>query len=127
MNLSVIDQVVLFVYLGGIVFFGCYFSVRNTTSKQFMDAGGSLPGWIVGMSIFGTFLSRHQLYCQSREVIRCELESLCVWIIVADRGLDRLPLVCSVLIAMRIKFRSLRILKRDLGDGRNTMRSHFSF
>lgn len=57
MNLSVIDQVVLFVYLGGIVFFGCYFSVRNTTSKQFMDAGGTLPGWIVGMSIFGTFLS----------------------------------------------------------------------
>lgn len=57
MNLSLIDQVVLFVYLGGIVLFGCYFSVRNTSSKQFMDAGGSLPGWVVGMSIFGTFLS----------------------------------------------------------------------
>ena len=57
MNLSLIDQVVLFVYLGGIVLFGCYFSVRNTTSKQFMDAGGLLPGWVVGMSIFGTFLS----------------------------------------------------------------------
>ncbi|HIL25336.1 MAG TPA: sodium:solute symporter, partial [Verrucomicrobia bacterium] len=30
---------------------------RNRTSAHFMAASGSLPGWVVGLSIFGTFLS----------------------------------------------------------------------
>lgn len=57
MNLSLIDQVVLFCYLIGVVVFGCYFSKRNTEARHFMDAGGSLSGWLVGLSLFGTYLS----------------------------------------------------------------------
>ncbi|MEC9091202.1 MAG: sodium:solute symporter [Planctomycetota bacterium] len=57
MNLGLVDQFVLYVYLVGIVVFGCYFSRRNTSSARFMDAGGALPGWVVGLSLFGTYLS----------------------------------------------------------------------
>ena len=55
--MTIVDQVVLLVYLVGIVLFGCYFSRKNTDSQKFMDAGGSLPGWVVGLSLFGTYLS----------------------------------------------------------------------
>jgi SSS family solute:Na+ symporter len=57
MNLHWIDQVVLCSYLIGIVIFGCYFSRHNTSTRKFMDAGGRLAGWVVGLSIFGTYLS----------------------------------------------------------------------
>lgn len=57
MNLNWIDQVVLYSYLIGIVLFGCYFSRHKGSTRQFMDAGGALAGWVVGLSIFGTYLS----------------------------------------------------------------------
>lgn len=57
MNLGWIDQIVLFSYLAGVIAFGCYFSRGNTSSRRFMDAGGELAGWVVGLSIFGTYLS----------------------------------------------------------------------
>ncbi|MGB7343777.1 MAG: sodium:solute symporter [Pirellulaceae bacterium] len=37
--------------------FGCWFVRKSGTTSEFMAAGGSLPGWAVGMSIFGTYLS----------------------------------------------------------------------
>jgi SSS family solute:Na+ symporter len=37
--------------------FGCWFVRKSGTTSEFMAAGGALPGWAVGMSIFGTFLS----------------------------------------------------------------------
>lgn len=51
------DLVVLVVYLLGIVAFGSWFVRRSRTTKEFVAAGGALPGWAVGLSIFGTFLS----------------------------------------------------------------------
>jgi SSS family solute:Na+ symporter len=36
---------------------GCYFVRRSRVSDAFMRAGGTLPGWVVGMSIFGTYVS----------------------------------------------------------------------
>lgn len=52
-----IDLLVLFIYLAGIVGMGLWFARRNTTPSQFTKAGGNLPGWAVGMSIFGTYVS----------------------------------------------------------------------
>lgn len=51
------DLVVLIGYLLFTVLFGCYFIRRSRTPEQFTTAGGSLPGWAIGLSIFGTYVS----------------------------------------------------------------------
>jgi solute:Na+ symporter, SSS family len=56
-KLVTIDIVVLLVYLAGVVGFGCWFVRRSRNTEGFMAAGRSLPGWVVGLSIFGTYLS----------------------------------------------------------------------
>jgi SSS family solute:Na+ symporter len=57
MQLTVVDSAVLAIYLIGVAAFGSWFVSRNRDSKAFMAAGGSMAGWTVGLSIFGTFLS----------------------------------------------------------------------
>ncbi|MHC4402398.1 MAG: sodium:solute symporter family protein [Planctomycetota bacterium] len=52
-----IDVAVLVVYLIAVVALGCWFVRRSRTTEGFMAAGRSLPGWAVGLSIFGTYLS----------------------------------------------------------------------
>jgi SSS family solute:Na+ symporter len=56
-QLPTTDLVVLVVYILGVVGFGCYFVRRSRDTDHFMAAGGALPGWAVGLSIFGTYLS----------------------------------------------------------------------
>ena len=56
-RLSGIDIVVLVVYLALVVGLGAWFARRNRTSSHFMAASGTVPGWAVGLSIFGTYLS----------------------------------------------------------------------
>lgn len=55
--LSAIDLAVLLAYLVGVTGFGCWFFRRNRDSEYFMSAGRSLPGWAVGLSIFGSYVS----------------------------------------------------------------------
>ena len=52
-----IDLAILLIYNVGIVAFGCWFVRRNRSSEHFMAAGRSLPGWAVGLSIFGSYVS----------------------------------------------------------------------
>jgi SSS family solute:Na+ symporter len=56
-TLSWIDLAVLLVYLVGVVGYGVWFYWRNRSSEKFMSAGRSLPGWAVGLSIFGSYVS----------------------------------------------------------------------
>lgn len=56
-TLSLADLAVLVIYLAGMVAMGIWFSRRSGTPDQFMKAGGSIPGWAVGISIFGTYVS----------------------------------------------------------------------
>jgi len=56
-ELPLIDVGVLLVYLAGVVGFGCWFVRYSRNTEGFMLAGRSLPGWAVGLSIFGTYLS----------------------------------------------------------------------
>lgn len=56
-SLSVPDLAVLLTYLVGVTGFGCWFYRRNRESERFMSAGRSLPGWAVGLSIFGSYVS----------------------------------------------------------------------
>ena len=57
MRLSFIDISVLLAYVGGVVAFGSWFVRKSRSTEKFMVAGRSLPGWAVGLSIFGTYLS----------------------------------------------------------------------
>jgi solute:Na+ symporter, SSS family len=57
MKLPVIDLIVFLVYMVGIVVFGSSFYSRNKDPGQFTSGGGKLPAWVVGMSIFATFVS----------------------------------------------------------------------
>lgn len=52
-----IDLAVVGVYLLAVTAIGCLVSRRTNTANQFMSAGGKLPGWVVGLSIVGTFVS----------------------------------------------------------------------
>lgn len=55
--LSPVDLAVLAAYLVGVTGFGCWFHRRNRESERFMSAGRSLPGWAVGLSILGSYVS----------------------------------------------------------------------
>ncbi len=57
MHLSALDIIVFFALTIGNVIFGASFFLRNRTSAQFTSGGGNLPSWVVGMSIFATFVS----------------------------------------------------------------------
>jgi len=54
---STLDLIVLVLYLVIVVGLGIFMAKRSKTTEGFMAAGGSLPGWAVGLSIFGTFVS----------------------------------------------------------------------
>ena len=57
MGLSIFDYIVFLVFIVGILFFGCSFFRKNKNADDYTSASGSLPAWVVGMSIFATYVS----------------------------------------------------------------------
>ena len=58
MELTILDYIVFFIFVGGVALFGCSFYFKSKTgASAFTKAEGSLPTWVVGMSIFATFVS----------------------------------------------------------------------
>ena len=58
MGITAIDFIVFFVFVGGVALFGCsFFAKSRKGAKAFTAAEGALPAWVVGMSIFATFVS----------------------------------------------------------------------
>ncbi len=55
--LPVADLIVLVTYVAGTVGIGLWVGRKSGSTEQFMAAGRSLPGWAVGLSIFGTYVS----------------------------------------------------------------------
>ena len=55
--MHIIDIIIFILFTGGVVAFGCSFFKKKGTSEEFTSAGRSLPGWVVGMSIFATYVS----------------------------------------------------------------------
>lgn len=55
--MHIIDIIVFLVFTGGIVLMGSLFYSKDTSAKEFTNAGQSIPGWVVGMSIFSTYVS----------------------------------------------------------------------
>lgn len=56
-KLPAVDIAVLVVYILSVVGLGCWFVRKSQSTSEFTSAGGSIPGWAVGLSIFGTYLS----------------------------------------------------------------------
>ena len=58
MELTILDYIVFFLFVGGAALFGCSFFFRSRRGvAAFTAAEGALPTWVVGMSIFATFVS----------------------------------------------------------------------
>lgn len=55
--MQILDIIIFLLFTGGIVVFGCSFFKKKGTADEFTSAGRSLPGWVVGMSIFATYVS----------------------------------------------------------------------
>jgi len=51
------DKVILIIYFAAVILFGAYFRKKSSTAAGFMIADGKLPGWAVGLSMLGTFVS----------------------------------------------------------------------
>jgi SSS family solute:Na+ symporter len=56
-HLNFIDLAVLVAYVCGTVAVGLWVGRKSRNTEQFMAAGRKLPGWAVGLSIFGTYVS----------------------------------------------------------------------
>ena len=57
MKLPLLDSIVFFGLTIGNIILGASFYFRNKTADQFTSGGRKLPAWVVGMSIFATFVS----------------------------------------------------------------------
>jgi SSS family solute:Na+ symporter len=57
MALGLLDYILFFGFTIGVVLFGCSFYFRDRSEAAFTKASGNMPAWVVGMSIFATFVS----------------------------------------------------------------------
>ena len=58
MELTLLDYIIFFLFVGGVALFGCSFFLKSREdASAFTAAKGQLPSWVVGMSIFATFVS----------------------------------------------------------------------
>lgn len=55
--MNTIDIIVFFTYIVGIAVFGGSFFKKSRTSESYTLGDNSIPGWVVTMSIFATFVS----------------------------------------------------------------------
>ena len=51
------DILVFVIYLGAVTLFGSSFFKKNKSSSAFILGNNSIPGWVISMSIFATFVS----------------------------------------------------------------------
>lgn len=57
MQLPALDLIVLVAYLVTVVGIGAWFARRSRDTEAFIAASRSLPGWAVGLSMFGSYVS----------------------------------------------------------------------
>ncbi|MBN9381199.1 MAG: sodium:solute symporter [Chitinophagaceae bacterium] len=56
-SLPLLDLVVILLYLLGMIWVGVHFAGKGRDADRFTRAGGAIPGWAIGISIYATFLS----------------------------------------------------------------------
>ena len=55
--MNTVDLIIFLICTGGIVIYGCSFFNKKGSADEFTSAGSNIPGWVVGMSIFSTYVS----------------------------------------------------------------------
>lgn len=55
--MNTIDFIIFIAFTLAVVILGCSFYNRKSSAEDFTSAGRNLPGWLVGMSIFATYVS----------------------------------------------------------------------
>jgi len=55
--MNVFDAIVFFIYMFGITMVGALFYRKNKTASAYTLGNSAIPGWVVAMSIFATFVS----------------------------------------------------------------------
>ena len=55
--MKALDLIVFFAYMIGVTAFGSSFYRKNKSAAAFTLGNSNIPGWVVGMSIFATFVS----------------------------------------------------------------------
>jgi len=56
-RLSPVDIAIVGAYLAGTALFGLWFLWRTRSAERFMAAGRAIPGWAVGLTMFGSYVS----------------------------------------------------------------------
>ena len=56
-QLPLLDIAIIGLYLLAMMGVGVYFARKGKTADSFTKASGQIPGWAIGLSLFGTFLS----------------------------------------------------------------------
>src|SRR5688572_18485019 len=51
------DIAVLLLYLAAVIGCGAWFSQKSPSADDYMSARRTLPGWAVGLSMFGSYIS----------------------------------------------------------------------
>ena len=95
--MHIIDIIVFLLFTGGVVAFGCSFFKKKGTSEEFTSAGRSLPGWVVGMSIFRHVCQQYQLSGISGKGLFGRLECICIQSFYSYRLLFCGSLLCAFL------------------------------
>ncbi len=54
---TIIDLVILIVYLAAVLFAGLHFSKKDMKGKEYFKGDGTVPWWVTSVSIFATLLS----------------------------------------------------------------------
>ena len=109
------DLIVLVSYLTAVVGLGLWFARRSGDTEAFMAADRSLPGWAIGLSMFGSYISSISFLANPGQCVRHELERVRVFAGHADRGGRRGPLVRAVLSRAAARSRPTSIWRRRFG------------
>ena len=52
-----LNVAIIAIYMAALVFFGLYFSRRQTSTETYFVAGRAIPGWAMGISLLGTIIT----------------------------------------------------------------------
>ena len=55
--MHLLDTLIFIAYMAGVTLFGASFFRKNRTSDAFTLGNRNIPGWVITMSIFATFVS----------------------------------------------------------------------
>ena len=54
---TIVDLVILIVYLAAVLFAGLHFAKKEMKGKEYFKGDGTVPWWVTSVSIFATLLS----------------------------------------------------------------------